>query len=232
MRYRSLVLLFQDLLRDLIPPGRATERPEIESKFTMASIDMAIAASAVVGWLQRHREIRLLLPFPHQIVRMRRYHFCEPLADEAQCTIVETAAGRLSAKIKREATTHGAALVRQTRASRYTDHDGRREPVAAFAHRHGWRPFNTMTKVQTKIPLVVATGNAYLVSIDDCVDLHGTSLRQLELEYIGNLRARPTIAEVCGELDAVGEDLRRALPALELRPTTESKFAFYRHISR
>lgn len=232
LQYRSLELLFQDMLRDTVAPVSATVKPEIEVKFEMASVEIAVAASVLIRWLSRHPEARLLLPLVHQVVRMRRYHFCEGEDDGAQCTIVETAAGRLSVKIKRGETLRGPALVRDTQASRSTDLDGVREPVEVFARRHGWRRFNTMTKIQAKIPFALGSGNAYLVSVDDCLDEHGTPLRQLELEYIGSLGAEQQTAEVCAELESLAVSLRKALPELELRPTTESKFSFYRRHSQ
>jgi hypothetical protein len=187
----------------------------------------------VTEWLRRQPGFRLLLPLPHQVVRMRRYHFCEGDDDGAQCTIVETAAGRLSAKVKRNAAAEGLLLLRSTEASRSTNVDGAREPVDVFAQRHGWRRFNTMTKVQAKIPFAVRSGHAYLVSVDDCVDEHGRTLRQLELEAIGSLGASPPRTTVlCAELQALAARLHSELPELSLRPTAESKFAWYlRHRS-
>jgi hypothetical protein len=232
LRYRSLELLFQDMLRDDLPRASGGVRPEIEAKFELAAGDMARAAAAVIGWLDRRAGSRLLLPHPHQVVRMRRYHFCEGEDDGVQHTIVETAAGRLSAKAKRGEVSRGHVFVRDTLASHSTDLDGSKESVESFARRHGWRRFNMMTKVQAKIPFALAGGNAYLVSVDDCLDLHGTPLRQLEFEYIGSLGAPPQTEQVCEELEALAVALREGLPELGLRPTAESKFGFYRRHSR
>jgi hypothetical protein len=230
LQYRSLELLFQDMLRDELPRVSGVVRPELEAKFETAACDVGRAAAAVVGWLERHAGTRLLLPHPHQVVRMRRYHFCEGRDEGVQHTVVETAAGRLSAKDKRGETSRGHVLVRDTLASHSTDLDGAKETVETFARRRGWRRFNMMTKVQSKIPFALDGGGAYLVSIDDCRDPRGTSLRQLELEHIGSLGpARPT-GEVCAELDALAASLRAGLPELELRPTTMSKFGFYRRL--
>lgn len=234
LRYGSLELLFQDLLRDVIRPTAGQAKPEIEAKFELPDTGVAVAAAVVTEWLRRHPGIRLLLPVPHQVVRMRRYHFCEGDDEGAQCTIVETAAGRLSAKVKRNATADGLLLLRSTEASRSTNVDGAREPVEVFAQRQGWSCFNTMTKVQAKIPFALRSGHAYLVSVDDCTDRHGRTLRQLELEAIGTLGAMPPRTNVvCAELQALAARLHAELPELSLRPTTESKFAWYlRHGGR
>lgn len=228
LQYRSLELLFQDMLRDDLPRVSGGVKSEIEAKFEMNAYDVGGAASAVVGWLERRAGTRLLLPHPHQVVRMRRYHFCEGSEDGVQHTIVETAAGRLSAKTKRGGKRHGHVFVRDTLASHSTDLDGVKEPVESFVRRRGWRRFNMMTKVQSKIPFALDGGNAYLVSVDDCLDLHGTPLRQLELEHIGSLGAPTQTAQVCAEMEALAASMREGLPELELRPTTESKFGFYR----
>ena len=56
----------------------------------------------------------------------------------------------------------------------------------------GWRPFNFMTKIQSKIPFALRNEHAYLVSIDHCVDARSRALlRQLQLEEIGALAAAP-----------------------------------------
>jgi hypothetical protein len=228
LQYRSLELLFQDMLRDDLPRVSGGTGPEIEAKFEMAVFDMGSAAAAVIGWLDRRPRLRLLLPHPHQVVRMRRYHFCEGEDDGVQHTVVETAAGRLSAKAKRGEMSRGHVFIRDTQASHTTDLDGVKEPVESFVRRHGWRRFNMMTKVQSKIPFALADGNAYLVSIDDCLDLHGTPLRQLEFEYIGSLGVPQQTGQVCEELEALAASICEGLPELGLRPTSESKFGFYR----
>ncbi len=85
-----------------------------------------------------------------------------------------------------------------------------------------------MTKVQAKIPFAVRSGLAYLVSVDDCVDGHGRALRQLELEAIGTLGVSPPRTNAfCPELQALAARLHAELPELSLRPTAESKFAYY-----
>lgn len=227
LRYGSLELLFQDMLRDFIRPLSGESKPEIESKFELAAVDMPSAARAVIASLGRNPEIRLLLPVPHQVVRMRRYHFCDGEYPHAQNTIVETASGRLSAKVKRDASVRGTALIRTTEASHSTNVDGSRETVDVFARGRGWRPFDSMTKVQTKIPFALQNGHAYLISIDHCVNPQGRVLRQLELEFIGSIGMQPGVDTVCAEIQALGDRLRRDLPALLPGPTTESKFAFY-----
>jgi len=225
--YHSLELLFQDVLRVVVPPGPSAGVSEIEVKFDLADVDLQATASAMVGWLSNRADIRLLLPFPHQIVRMRRYHFCIGDDRDAQCTVVETTAGRLSAKVKRSAEVRGRAVVRHTTASRSTDLDGVRERPEDFIARHGWRRVNMMTKLQAKIPFALRSGTAYLASIDDCLDPSGTPLRQLELEYIGSIGAPPGTDAVLGELEALSEALSRDPPGLELRPSTQSKHDYF-----
>ncbi|MEA2688905.1 MAG: hypothetical protein QOD51_1512 [Candidatus Eremiobacteraeota bacterium] len=227
LRFRSLELLFQDLLREIVVPNDAGS-PEIEMKFAFTGEPAALSGAAI-DWLVRRRGTRLLLPFPHQIVRMRRYHVCTGENDGAQRTVVETTAGRLSPKTKRGAVMHGGALLRDTAASRSTDIDGARERVEAFVARHGWRRTNVLTKVQSKIPFVTASGNAYLASIDDCADTTGATLRQLELEYIGRQAgaALSSTEAICGELERLGAALRSEHLGNGLLPTTQSKHEFF-----
>jgi hypothetical protein len=226
LRYRSLELLFGDMLRDAVAASALAGSPEIEAKFDLAGCDAASATAAALGWIRRSARMRLLLPFPHRIVRMRRYHLCAG-DDDGQHSVVETTAGRLSAKSKRDAVVRGTALVRSTVASRTTDLDGAIEPVETFIARRGWRLRGTMTKTQTKIPFGLPNGNAYLVSIDDCTDANGGELRQVELEYIGG-RGAPLLAEiVCAELDELAASLRREPVGDCLHPTTVSKHEFF-----
>jgi len=229
LRYGSLELLFQDLLGDLVRPASGNANPEIEAKFELADVDLTCAASAVIDWLHRNSDAWLLLPAPHQVVRMRRYHFCASDDAGMQCTIVETAAGRLSAKVKLTESVQRMTLVRSTEASRTTNLDGVRTSVDSFARQRGWRPFNSMTKIQSKIPFALRNGHAYLISIDQCVDACGRALRQLELEAIGSLGAAPNTSIVCAELEALATRVKSRFPELALRPTTDSKFAFYSH---
>lgn len=228
LRFGSLELLFQDLLREVVRPASGKAKPEIEVKFELADLSLAAAASMVVHWLDRNPETRLLLPKPHQVVRMRRYHFCEGDDAAAQNTIVETTAGRLSAKVKRNEAVRGLAIVRATEASRTTNLDGAQESVALFAQNRSWNPFNAMTKIQSKIPFVFRNGHAYLISLDHCVDAHGHALHQLELEAIGSLGALPSVNTVVTELQTLAGQLQAELPQLLRGPTTESKFSFYR----
>jgi hypothetical protein len=226
LRYRSLELLFADMLRDALPAGAMDSSPEIEVKFALAGCDAASATAAALAWIRRSARMRLLLPFPHRIVRVRRYHLCAG-DDDAQHTVVETAAGRLSAKSKRDAAVRGGALVRTTVASRTTDLDGALQPVGAFVASRGWRRLSTMTKTQAKIPFALPNGNAYLVSVDDCHDRDGGELRQLELEYIGR-RGAPLPSElVCAEIAELAASLRREPIGEHLRATTVSKHEFF-----
>jgi hypothetical protein len=89
-----------------------------------------------------------------------------------------------------------------------------------------------MTKLQSKIPFAHASGNTYLVSVDDCADIRQTPLRQMEIEYAGSLGGPRPIGEVSAEMAALAASLRAALPALGLRPTDESKFRFYERSMR
>lgn len=226
LRFRSLELLFQDLLRESVVPAAAGS-PEIELKYEFDG-EPAAVSERVIAWLAQRRGTRLLLPFPHQVVRMRRYHVCASGDDGAQRTVVETTAGRLSPKIKRGAAVHGAALLRETIASRSTDIDGTHEPVDAFVARHGWRRTNVLTKVQSKIPFATASGSAFLASVDDCADAAGAVLRQLEVEYIGRTGAAApaSTAAICAELEELGAALRAGALG-DLVPTTRSKHDFF-----
>ena len=224
--FRSLELLFGDMLRDAVPASSTAGVPEIEAKFELTGCDAASATAAAVAWIRRSPRMNFVLPYPHRIVRMRRYHVCAG-DDDAQHTVVETAAGRLSAKTKRDPAVRGAALVRTTLASRTTDVDGACEPVESFVARHNWRRLGTMIKTQAKIPFVLASGSAYLVSVDDCADADGAELRQVELEYIGHRGAALPADAICAELNVLAAALQREPLGAHLRATTVSKHEFF-----
>jgi hypothetical protein len=225
--YGSLELLFQDLLRDTVVPGTCQESPEIEAKFDICGRNPATVGPAVIDWLSAREGTRLLLPFPHQIVRMRRYHVCAGADDAAEHSVVETTAGLLSAKVKRNAMLRDGVLLRRTVASRTTDIDGACEPIELFLARRGWRRLSTFTKVQTKIPFALPNGNAYLVSIDNCVDACGKRLNQLELEYIGYLGAPAAPQDICAEVALLASQLAAQPLGQSLQPTAQSKHAFF-----
>jgi hypothetical protein len=217
--YHSLELLFQDQLRRTIDPSTLTGYPEIESKFDAARTPMRTLPGRLEKWIASVSGT-MLLPFPHRIVRLRRYHFCDTAGTGEQRTVVETVAGRLSAKVKRNAAASGPVLVRDTQASRTTDIDGDGGPVDDFLRVRGWTRVNRMDKMQTKIPFRLPNGNCYQASIDDCVDVHGRRLRQVELEYIGSPGARPSVDEICAEL-------ARLAGSIGLPPAGTSKFDYF-----
>jgi hypothetical protein len=218
--YHSLELLFQDELRKLIDAGVMRGYPEIESKFEAGASGFSTLPRRLEKWIAGLPGAGMLLPFPHRIVRVRRYHFCESGPEGEQRVAVETTAGRISAKTKTGAHTAGPVLVRNTRASRTTDIDGSQMSPRDFLDQRAWRAVNRMDKIQTKIPFRTAGGNCYQLSIDDCVDICGRRLRQAELEYIGSPESRPAAGEIYGELEALSG-------SLPLRPATLSKFDYF-----
>jgi hypothetical protein len=88
---------------------------------------------------------------------------------------------------------------------------------------------NTFTKIQSKIPFRLPNGHGYQLSLDRCCDIAGRRLAQLEVEYIGNVFARPTpTAIIVGELETLGRLLRNSPFGGQLVPSLKSKHAFFR----
>jgi hypothetical protein len=221
---RSLELLFQDLLRRQVAPA-APGFPEMELKFGLRG---GVDAEVIAACLDALGSVRRLLPPPHGIERMRRYHLCHDARDEGECTIVETASGRLSIKRKRNGRALGAVLLRDTSASRTTDRDGSVAPLADFLDDHDLTHLATFEKVQTKVPFALANGRAYLISFDHCFDRAGRTLDQVELEHIGTtFGGAPGPAEVAAELESLGGRLLRGAIGPRLIPGGGSKFGYF-----
>jgi len=173
--------------------------------------------------------VRMLLPAPHGLERMRRYHVCADPGSDDECIVVETAAGRLSEKRKRSSRLLGKALLRETIASRTTDRDGSLLPIEDFLAERGLIRLNVFEKVQSKVPFALENGRAYLVSFDRCSQADGPALQQVEIEFIGSVDvAAPDPEVVARELEMLGARLR-ACPAGEaLVESNCSKHAFFR----
>jgi len=184
---RSLELLFQAMLRQLVTPA-PRGFPEMEIKFDLPGGADESDQDAVIAGLDG---AALLLPAPHHIHRMRRYHVCRDALSSDECTIVETPSGRLSEKRKRAARMAGTVMLRDTLASRTTDLDGAITPIEQFLAERSWARLATFEKRQIKIPFSMASGQAYLLSFDHCRSTKGVALDQLEIEYIGTTGFAP-----------------------------------------
>jgi hypothetical protein len=222
--YRSLELVFQDLLRDAIATARDGDVPEMEGKLELVDAAGAErAADGLVAWASALPGARLLLPAPARIVRVRRYHVCRHAQDERQWTVVETMAGRLSVKIKGGAREEGGALVRDTVASHDTDKSGMRTGLESFLAEHDLEAVNRFDKHQVQVPFVLADGTAFCVKIDDCIDPHGHRLVQCELEAIGSLGGHLDVGAIAEHLGELSASLAAGGLGVELRPTLEAK---------
>ena len=123
--FAAMERYFQFLLRHSLPMETHTQLPEIEAKHAITAGEPDEIFDQLHSWLlTKQEEWRLLLPFPHSIARVRRYHVCEGPDAHSTATVVETAAGRCSLKIKRYSQQQGSALLRDTDASHTTDLDG------------------------------------------------------------------------------------------------------------
>jgi hypothetical protein len=221
---RSLELLFQEMLRRRVkpaPPGY----PEIELKFELAG---DIDDETILACLDAIGAVRLLLPPPHGIERMRRYHLCSDQLDSGECTIVETASGRLSTKRKSNPRTLGPVLLRDTIASRTTDRTGAAVAVEDFLIRSSLTLLASFEKEQTKIPFALEQGHAFLISFDHCFERNGLILNQVELEYIGTTgSATPSPVAVAGELEMLGNRLLQSPIGTRLTGSARSKFEYF-----
>ena len=222
----SLALLFQDVLRQRIDPAPAGF-PEMEIKFDvpagLADADADAVAEAIAD------TFGVLLPAPGRIERVRRYHVCHDGDAGAECTVVETASGRLSAKRKRGERRLGSALLRDTIASRTTDTDGALCSVVQFTGELGWTRMVMFEKAQTKIPFALPEGRAYLISLDRCTAGQGR-LDQVEIEFIGTVPGTPfpTAQTVADDLMRLGDWLVAGPLGGRLVPGSGSKHAFFR----
>ena len=221
---RSLELLFQELLRRQVVPA-PQGYPEIELKFGLAG---GFDDGLIVASLDALGDVRLLLPPPHGIERMRRYHLCRDRLGRDECTVVETASGRLSVKRKRNPRMLGAVLLRDTLASRTTDRTGALASLEAYLGSQSLTHVATFEKAQTKIPFALPDGRAFLISFDHCFGRDARILDQIELEYIGTLDgARPAPVEIARTLEVLGNRLRAAPLGPRLIPDGDSKFGFF-----
>jgi hypothetical protein len=226
--YRSLELLFQDLLRDELTVAREGELPEMEGKLEVVDpADAQAASDALPDWVLSLPGARLLLPAPRRIVRLRRYHVCDHETDPRQWTIVETMAGRLSTKVKGGARAQDAVLVRDTEASHRTDVHGESLPLGQFVQEHDLSRVNGFDKLQSQVPFAVADGTAFIVKIDDCVDANGHRLVQCELEAIGTVGAPLDADRVAAHLEELVDSLSGFTLGVELRPTMAAKHEFF-----
>lgn len=226
--FRSLELLFQDVLRDEVAVPQGSTLPEMEGKLEVVDPqDAAQAADQLDAWVRRLPGARLLLPAPHRIVRMRRYHVCTHLNDDRQWTVVETMCGRLSTKVKGGAREDGAVLVRDTEASHLTDVHGEHVPLEQFLDQRQLRRVNSFDKLQVQVPFALADGTAFCVKIDDCSDPAGERLVQCELEAIGSASASLDEATVVRHLDELVAALSGDALTVELRPTMQAKHEYF-----
>jgi hypothetical protein len=227
--YRSLELVFQDLLLGALSVARTSSFPEIEGKLEVTGTrDTDEIGQELVEWVRSLPSAGLLLPYPHQIVRMRRYYVCESEIDPRQWTVVETMGGKFSAKIKTADRTDGAALVRDTEASHSTDREGRNVPLAQFLDEHRLKLINHFKKRQVQVPFALDNGHAYLVKIDDCQDPAGHRLREVELETVGSLTGETLDeAAIVADTNRMVDQLLESPLGSELKPTTQSKHAFF-----
>lgn len=228
LRYRSLELLFQDLLLDELTVPRSSGFPEIEGKLEV--VDPATAepiAERLVDVVSRLEACRLLLPFPHRIVRLRRYHVCERAGDEREWTVVETMAGRLSTKVKARSRREGGTLIRDTEASHVTDRDGATMPVDQFLAERGLVRLNVFEKLQTQVAVAVGDGYSFIVKIDDCSDPEGRRHVQCEVEAIGRRGGELEEAMVRAHTERLVGELLAGPLGSGLRETHASKHALY-----
>jgi hypothetical protein len=221
---RSLELLFQAMLRRLVTPA-PRGFPEMEIKFDLRGGISGSDPDALIPGLDG---ATLLLPAPHHIHRMRRYHICSDALSSDECTIVETPSGRLSEKRKRATRMAGAVMLRDTIASRTTDLDGAVTPIERFLSERSWVRLATFEKRQTKIPFGMPGGQAYLLSLDHCLSTDGVALDQLEIEYIGTIgSASPDVDAITRELEALCVQLLSGALGHRLAPGGSSKHRFF-----
>lgn len=230
--YRSLELLFQDLLLSALSVARTSSFPEIEGKLLVTGddIDAHEVGTRLVEWVESLDRARLLLPLPNRIVRLRRYHVADADGDEREWTVVETMSGGLSPKIKRGARTDKRALIRDTEASHATDRMGAHASVEQFVDENGLRLLNRFDKLQIQVPFALDNDHAYLVKVDDCVDPEGHRLVEIELETIGSLSGESLDAdEIVADTDRLVGELLESPLGDRIESTTRSKHEFFSH---
>ncbi|MCH9641493.1 MAG: hypothetical protein K0U70_09425 [Actinomycetia bacterium] len=227
--YAGLASYFHFLLRHQIPAETHLSLPEIEAKHAISSVIPVEVFDRLNGWLHTKRDQwRLLLPYPHTITRVRRYHVCKSILPDSSATVVETAAGRCSLKVKDNAQQHGSLLLRDTSASHETDLTGAVMFADAFIRAHGLAKLNEFTKIQRKIPIALANGHSFQFSLDQCTDPAGRQLAQIEIEYIGSTDGRvPSTGQVLNEMDDIATELRSSPLGPSLERTHLAKHAFF-----
>ena len=227
--FAGLASYFQFLLRHQIPAETHLSLPEIEAKHVISSGSALEVFDRLYGWLHTKRDQwRLLLPYPHTITRVRRYHVCESTFPGSSATVVETAAGRCSLKVKGHARQHGSLLLRETSASHETDLNGAVTLADAFIRANGLTKLNEFTKVQRKIPFALANGHSFQFSLDQCIDPSGRNLEQIEVEYIGSTDGHvPSTGQVLKEMDDIAGELRSSPLGPSLERTHLAKHAFF-----
>jgi hypothetical protein len=228
MPFGSMANYFQFLLRRSLPMETHLSLPEIESKFAVTSGSPEQVFDELFAFLCAMRgEWRFLLPYPHIITRTRRYHVCQGRPNST-ATVVETASGRCSLKIKQAARRDGAALLRSTQASHTTDLDGVRMTPEEFALANRLTKINEFAKVQRKIPVSLGNGHAFQFSLDRCVDPSKRSLAQIEIEYIGSTDGRtPAAEQILDEIHDVARMMLASPLGAHLESTHVSKHAFF-----
>ncbi|KAL7907031.1 hypothetical protein GGI35DRAFT_457523 [Trichoderma velutinum] len=233
MAFGSLTNYFRSVLANLFSSQTHMSLPEIESKYQIASGSAEQVFQGLFSFLSNvqrdgQRNWQLVLPYPHIIIRTRRYHVCQGLSPTSTVTIVETSSGRCSIKIKNDAKSQGSVLLRTTQASHTTDINGQMMSPDEFAAAHGLTKINEFTKLQRKIPIALANGHGFQFTVDLCTDPQGRSLAQVEIEYMGSTDGRaPPIEQVLGEIQDIGRALIASPIGLCLSSTHLTKHAFF-----
>jgi hypothetical protein len=229
MPFGTMANYSQFLLRRSLPMETHTSLPEIETKYAITSGSTEQVFDELFAFLcARQGEWRLLLPYPHMVTRTRRYHVCQGPRPGSTATVVETASGRCSLKIKDDARSEGSALLRSTQASHTTDLDGLMMTPHEFVLANGLTKINEFTKVQRKIPIALANGHGFQFSLDRCTDPLGRSLAQIEIEFIGSTDGRePRTEQVLDEIHDVARAMLASPLGAFLESTHVSKHAFF-----
>ncbi|MDA7948085.1 MAG: hypothetical protein MPJ78_11495 [Hyphomicrobiaceae bacterium] len=227
--FGAFELYMEYVLREAIDANSYLSRPEMEVKHTIEG-DPVETFRAIHEWVgSASSGGSHMLPNPHAYSRARRYHLCKGPDSDCDYTVVETRAGRCSLKVKCGARPSGTALVRETTASHTTDTDGYLGDPVTFIAQQGLERLNTFRKSQLKTVLLRPNQHLYQFSVDQCVDVAGRILNQLEIEFAGTLRGvspAPT-EQILEEMQQISEALRRSPAGKALAPTHTAKFAFF-----
>ncbi|TQV95530.1 hypothetical protein IF1G_05359 [Cordyceps javanica] len=233
MAFGSLTNYSRHFLSNMFPSETHMSLPEIESKFAVTCESSERLFALLFDFLAaEENDWHLALPYPHIIVRTRRYHVCEGRGPGSTVTIVETASGRCSVKIKEKERPNGAVLLRATQASHTTDIDGKMMSAKDFAVAHGLIKINEFTKIQRKIPIVLANGHGFVFTVDHCTDPRRRMLTQLEIEYMGSSGGKVAhIEHVLSEIRDLGSALLASPIGLFLSSTHLTKHAFFAKVA-